>query len=108
VKPLYNGMFSPVLERRLKDLWPDGSHVVTEWGATCPDDDVWAQARRLGLVIMTKDLDYGDPVRCPGPPPQVVRLRILNASTAEVEAYIREHAAGIEEFSKSSERFFEV
>jgi hypothetical protein len=58
VKPLHNGMLSPVLVRRPKDLWPDGLHVVTEWGATCPDDDVWAQARRLGLVITTKGHDY--------------------------------------------------
>jgi predicted nuclease of predicted toxin-antitoxin system len=101
-------MLSPVLVPRLKDLSPDGLHVVTEWGATYPDDGVWAQARRLGLVIFTKDHDYGDPVRYPGPPPQVVRLRILNASTAEVEAYIREHAAEIEEFSESSERYLEV
>ena len=67
MKPLYNGMVSPVLVRRLKDLWPDGLHVVTEWGATYPDDDVWAQARRLGLVIFTKDHDFGDSVRYPGP-----------------------------------------
>jgi len=30
VKALYNGMLSPVLVRRLEDLWPGSLHVVTE------------------------------------------------------------------------------
>lgn len=30
MKALYNGMLSPVLVRRLEDLWPGSLHVVTE------------------------------------------------------------------------------
>jgi len=74
-------MLSPVLVRRLEDLWPGSLHVVTEFGERCPDDSVWVEARRLGLVIITKDRDYADAARFPGPPPQVVRLLVLNAGT---------------------------
>ena len=83
-------------------------HVVMEYGERCPDDRVWDEARRLDLVIITKDRDYADAVRFPGPPPQVVRLVALNAGTDAIEAYLREHATEIEAFSTSSERYLEV
>ena len=108
MKALYNGMLSPVLVRRLEDLWPGSLHAVTEYGERCPDDSVWAEARRLGLVIITKDRDFADAARFPGPPPQVVILLVLNAGTDAVEAYLREHATEIELFSTSNERHLDV
>jgi hypothetical protein len=38
----------------------------------------------------------------------VVRLTILNDRTAATELYLREHAAEIEQFSTSNERYLEV
>ena len=108
MKVLYNGMLSPVLVKRLEDLWPGSLHVVTEYGERSPDDNVWAEARRLGLVIITKDRDYADAERFSGPPPQVVRLLVRNAGTDAVEAYLREHAAEIKQFSTPNERCLEV
>lgn len=101
-------MLSPLLVRRLADLWPGSLHVVTEYGERCPGDRVWDEAGRLDLVIITKDRDYADAARFPGPPPKVVRLLALNAGTDAVEAYLREHAAEIEAFSTSNERYLEV
>ncbi len=101
-------MLSPLLVQRLEDLWPGSVHVIAEYGESYPDEAVWAQARQLGLVIITKDRDYSDAALFPGPPPQVVRLLIGNSRTAAVEAYIREHAAEIELFSRSDERYLEI
>ncbi len=108
MKALYNGMLSPVLVQRLEDLWPGSLHVVTEYGERAQDETVWSEARRLGLVVITKDRDYADSVRFPGPPPRIVRLMVRNAGTDAVEAYLREHAAEIEQFSTSNERYLEV
>jgi predicted nuclease of predicted toxin-antitoxin system len=60
------------------------------------------------MTIITKDRDFADAARFPGPPPRVVRLRILNDRTAATELYLREHAAEIEQFSTSNERYLEV
>jgi hypothetical protein len=40
VKPLCNGMLPPSIVERLADLWPDGRHVVTEYGEKFPDEAV--------------------------------------------------------------------
>lgn len=101
-------MLSPLLVQRPGDLWPGSLHVITEFGENIPDESVWVQARQLGLVIITKDSDYGDAAMFPGPPPQVVRLLIGNSRTAAVEAYIRAHAAEIEEFSRSGQRYLAI
>lgn len=107
MKPLYNGMLPPSLVRRLADLWPDAAHVV-EYGERFADKAVWAAALANGHTIITKDHDFADPAAYPGPPPRAVRLRIGNATPDEVEAYIRDHAADIEAFVESDERYLEI
>ena len=48
------------------------------------------------MTIITTDRDYADAAKFPGPPPRVVRLKVLNDRTAATELYLREHAAEIE------------
>lgn len=108
MKPLYNGMLPPSMVRRLADVWPEGRHVVTEYGERCPDERVWSEARAHGYTIITKDSDFSDPTRFAGPPPQALRLTIGNATPAEMERYLREHAAEIEAFATSGERYREI
>ena len=69
---------------------------------------LWAEARAHGYTIITKDSDFSDAQRHPGPPPQTVRLRIGNANPAQLEAYIREHAVEIEAFVATGERYGEI
>jgi predicted nuclease of predicted toxin-antitoxin system len=59
-------------------------------------------------VIITNDSDFADEQKHPGPPPQVVRLVLGNSNPAELEAYLREHAAEIETFAASGERYREI
>ena len=108
MKVIFNGMLSRDLVRRLSDLWPGSIQATAEYGEGFPDAGLWAEARRLGMTIITKDRDYADPAAFPGPPPHVVRLKILNDRTAATELYLREHAAEIEEFTRSNERYLEV
>ncbi len=108
MKPLYNGMLPPVLVRRLADLWPDARHVVIEYGERFDDRDVWSEARKHGYTIITKDSDFSDSNKHPGPPPQAVRLRLGNATTDDLERYVREHAAEVEAFVASGERYREI
>ena len=108
MKVLFNGMPSRDLVRRLSDLWPASIQATAEYGENCPDEMLWAEAKRLGMTIITKDRDYADAAKFPGPPPRVVRLKILNDRTAATELYLREHATEIEQFSTSNERYLEV
>jgi predicted nuclease of predicted toxin-antitoxin system len=101
-------MLPPSIARRLADLWPDGRHVVTEYGERFPDEDVWSEARKHGYTIITKDSDFSDGRKHRGPPPQAVRLRLGNSSPAELEQYLREHASEIEAFVASGERYREI
>ena len=106
--PLYNGMIPPSMIRRLADLWSGAKHVVTEWGERVPDERVWAEAKAGGLTIITKDSDFSDAARFPGPPPRVVRLKLGNSTPTELEAYLRAHAAEIEAFATSEQRYREI
>jgi predicted nuclease of predicted toxin-antitoxin system len=69
MKVLFNGMLSRDLIRRLSDLWPGSIQVTAEYGENCPDEMLWAEAKRLGMTIITKDRDYADAAKFPGPPP---------------------------------------
>jgi predicted nuclease of predicted toxin-antitoxin system len=60
------------------------------------------------MRIITKDRDYADAARFPGPPPHVVCVKLLNDRTAATELNLREHAAEIEQFSTSNERYLEI
>lgn len=108
MKVIFNGMLSRDLVRRLSDLWPGSIQATVEYGEKFPDEKLWAEAKRLGMTIITKDRDYADATTFPGPPPRVVRLKILNDRTAATELYLREHVAEIEEFSRSSDRYLEI
>jgi predicted nuclease of predicted toxin-antitoxin system len=108
MKPLHNGMLPPGLVRRLADLWPDAKHVMSEYGEKAPDELVWAEAKAHGYTIITKDSDFSDPQKHPGPPPKAVRLMIGNANPAQLETYQRAHAAEIEAFAASGERHIEI
>ena len=108
MKPLYNGMLPPSLVPRLADLWPDAKHVVAEYGEKFSDESLWAAAKARGYTVITKDSDFSDPRKHPGPPPQAVRLRLGNANPDQIEAYLRAHAAEIEAFVASDERHREI
>ena len=59
---------------------------------------VWAHAASRGLAVVSKDSDFSDFSKLLGPPPQVVWLRIGNASTAVIAALLRSRLADVTTF----------
>ena len=60
------------------------------------DDVIWAHAAVAKHTIVMKDADFAQRSFLYGPPPNVVWLRIGNASTGEVEALLRRRAVDID------------
>jgi predicted nuclease of predicted toxin-antitoxin system len=73
-------------------------------GAT--DAVVWAHAARAGFVLVTKDEDFHRLSVFRGFPPKVVWLRIGNCSTADVARILRASRAQIEAFVRHEEAGF--
>ena len=59
---------------------------------------VWAHAAARGLAVVSKDSDFRDLSSHLGPPPQVVWLRIGNATTAVVATLLRSRIADVTAF----------
>ena len=48
------------------------------------DETIFMEARRVGAVVITKDIDFVDLLDRLGPPPQIVWLTCGNTSDAEL------------------------
>lgn len=97
MKFLFDANLSPRLCEQLSDLYPQSSHVES-FGLQADDREVWAKARELGAVIVTKDSDFSEMALVLGPPPKVVQIRLGNCRTALVESLLRQRFHGIQEF----------
>ncbi len=70
-------------------------------GAT--DSEIWAYARQNDFTVVSKDDDFRSLSLVNGAPPKVIWLRIGNASTAAIEAFIRSALVKIRTFEISPE-----
>ena len=93
---LYDQNLSPRLVDRLIDLFPDSRHVSTVGLEAATDDEVWTFARDNGLVIVSKDGDFGEMNVLRGFPPKVIWLRLGNCTTRHVENALRANHPAIE------------
>jgi predicted nuclease of predicted toxin-antitoxin system len=103
VKLLLDHNLSPRLVVRLGDLFPDASHVALAGLDRASDTQVWAYAQAHGYTIVTKDADFSDLSLLRGSPPRVIRLRIGNCTTAQIEALIRRYQDAIMAFDSDAE-----
>jgi predicted nuclease of predicted toxin-antitoxin system len=67
------------------------------------DQEIWANAREHGFAVISKDDDFRSLSLVNGAPPKVIWLRIGNASTAGIEAFIRSALVKIRTFEISPE-----
>ena len=100
MKLLFDQHLSHKLVRHLADLFPDSIHVRDVGLKTAPDPLVWEYAKSNGLMIVSKDSDFHQRSFLYGFPPKVIRLRLGNCSTADVEHVLRTNFDTIKSFMK--------
>ena len=104
MKPLlFDHNLSPRLVRRLADLFPNAIHVSSVGFGAALDRDVWDYARSNDLLIVTKDMDFGELGLLLGFPPKVVWIRRGNCSTRDIEKLLRENYDAIEKLSEDTD-----
>jgi len=89
MKLLFDANLSPALPKSLGDVFPQSRHVFECGGIANDDSKIWSFASTNGLAIVSKDSDFQAMSLMFGPPPKVIRLRIGNCSTQDVESLIR-------------------
>jgi predicted nuclease of predicted toxin-antitoxin system len=95
VKLLFDENLSPFLAGRLRDVFPDSTHVDHLGLGSADDEQVWLAARKGDYAIITKDADFQDLSTLRGAPPKVVWIRRGNCSSRDVEEILRRHAGAI-------------
>lgn len=101
---LFDQNLSFKLVPQLDDAFPGSAHVRERGLDQASDDDVWLFARDGGYCVTSKDGDFSDEDRFPGPPPKYLQLTIGNASTSQVEAFIRDRLDVIRAFESDDRR----
>ena len=98
MKLLVDNNLSRKLSGRLQDLFPGSLHIPEVLTRRTPDESIWLYARDNGFVIVTKDTDFRRLSNERGHPPKVIWIRDGDASTAVVEALLRNNCAEITAF----------
>ena len=89
MKLLFDENLSPVLPRRVANLFPNSVHVRDVGMKATDDPIVWDYAKDNNFMIVSKDADMHDLSLVFGNPPKVVWLRLGNCSTRQVEELLR-------------------
>ena len=103
MKLLFDENLSSRLVSALADEFPNSSHVNLIGLAGATDSEIWAYARQIDFTVVSKDDDFRSLSLVNGAPPKVIWLRIGNASTAAIEAFIRSALVKIWTFKISPE-----
>lgn len=98
MKLLFDQNISIRLVRRLRDVYPDASHVSLVGLDRASDEAVWKYAKKENYIIVTKDSDFNDLIVLHGFPPKAVWLQIGNCTNTEIETLLRNHFDIITDF----------
>jgi len=80
---LFDENLSSRLVGALADQFPDSSHVNLVGLASATDQEIWAYAREHDFTVISKDNDFRSLSLVNGAPPNVIWLRVGNASTID-------------------------
>lgn len=64
---------------------------ASEIGESPSDTEVWTYAKKMGLAIITKDVDFSDRIAATSPPPWVIHLRIGNVRKRDYHTFLEDH-----------------
>jgi predicted nuclease of predicted toxin-antitoxin system len=103
VKLLFDENLSARLIADFAAEFPGSTHVHTVGLAGATDLAVWTYARDQACTLISKDDDFRHLSLVRGAPPKVIVLRVGNASTDQVEAFLRGRLLWIKNFELSAQ-----
>lgn len=103
MKLLFDANLSPRLATALRDLFPSSTHVFDCGDIAADDRLIWQYAVANGLTIVSKDSDFQAMSFVLGQPPKVIRLRIGNGPTNEIERLLRKAQDEVSRFESDAE-----
>ena len=103
MKLLFDANLSPRLATRLRDLFAGSTHVFDCGDISADDRLVWRFAAANGLTIVSKDSDFQAMSFVLGQPPKVIRLRVGNGPTCEIEKLLRNAQVEVSRFESDAE-----
>ncbi len=103
MKLLFDHNLLPRLIDRLKDIYPNTSHVLLIGMDQASDNAIWLYAKTNGYIIVTKDSDFNDLNILHGFPPKVIWLQVGNCTTSDIEKLLRNYYEVISEFESDQQ-----
>ncbi len=88
MKFLIDAQLPPALADWLRARGHEADHILDLAGLAVDDAAIWDLARRDGRVIMTKDRDFATWAAARRSGPQVVWIRLGNATRRVLEAWL--------------------
>jgi len=98
MKLLLDQNLSHRLKATLASAFPGITHVRDFGMALASDDEVWERAKRDGLTIVSKDVDFNERGILFGHPPKVIWIRRGNCSTRDISDLLIAQRGPIERF----------
>ena len=87
-------------------MFPESEHVRNVNLHEADDRTVWEYACANGFVIVSKDEDFHQMSFLYGAPPKVVRVRLGNCTTTDIEQALRRHHTDLLNFDTNEEGAF--
>ena len=100
---LFDENLSPRLIRSFAAEFQNSAHVISVGLAGASDQAIWDYARTHGYTVISKDDDFRGLALVNGAPPKVIWMRVGNASTTDIEKFIRSALPWIKSFELSPE-----
>lgn len=100
MKLLFDQNISHKLIEKIKDIYPDSSHVGFHNLSKSDDYQVREFAIQHDFLIVTQDSDFYDIAIVKGTPPKIIWIRFGNSSTNGIEKLIRSNTVAIRHFIK--------
>jgi predicted nuclease of predicted toxin-antitoxin system len=106
---LVDAQLPPVLAAWLRDAGSEGAQAVRDVGLRdASDEEIWGWARTHEMVVVTKDADFAISSQRDPTGPQVVWLRLGNATNAFLREWFLPQLPKIDALLTAGERLVEV
>jgi predicted nuclease of predicted toxin-antitoxin system len=108
VRFLVDAQLPPALARWLVEQGHEASHLVDHGLLESPDSLIWAEAERLGAVIVSKDEDFVHLCTLSPQGPSLVWVRVGNTTRRDLLTWFAQLLPTIEQALAAGERLVEV